>query len=312
MLNFRYHVVSLVAVFLALGIGILVGYGALDRPTVDFLQNRIGTVEANAEQRRQENEQLQSELDRQDEASSATSPFAVTDRLTEVPVAVVAVRGVDGETVTRAVTLARRGGGVAPGILWLEEPWALEEDEQVDALATALGLAAADTKAELRRDALVDLEGRLVGGPPAAGDDSLGALADAGFVTFEAVGEDGGSLAELGGPGTRVLLIVGTDDVLRTRQVLVPIARAAVLDQLALVVGEVFVDGEDAPARGALVSNIRSDEALASRISTVDSLDQPTGDAVALLALADLERNVVGHYGFGEGATAPAPEWWQP
>ncbi len=49
MINFRFHLVSLVAVFLALAIGIVMGYGVLGQPTVDTLQDRIDVVEANAE-----------------------------------------------------------------------------------------------------------------------------------------------------------------------------------------------------------------------------------------------------------------------
>ena len=58
MINFRFHLVSLVAVFLALAVGVVMGYGILGQPTVSGLQNRIDTVEANAEAKRAENEQL--------------------------------------------------------------------------------------------------------------------------------------------------------------------------------------------------------------------------------------------------------------
>lgn len=310
MLNFRYHVVSLVAVFLALGLGILVGYGALDRPTVDFLQNRIENVQANAEQRRQENEQLQAQVDRLDQATDAAAPFAITDRLTDANVLVVAVRGVDGETVTNLVELARQGGASAPGILWLEERWALAGEADADALVTATGVPTG-TKAEVRTAAFEAFSTRLAFGN-GTDDDELRALVDAGFVAYEPVGEATDSLADLGGPVTRLMLVVGTGDSLRTRQVLTPIAGTAVANGLLVVSAELFAESDNGLARGALVSNIRNDETLAARVSTVDDLDQPSGNVVALLALADLARNVVGHYGFGEGATAAAPEWWQP
>ena len=44
MLNLRYHVVSLVAVFLALGIGVIMGATVIDRVTVDQLRNRLDSV----------------------------------------------------------------------------------------------------------------------------------------------------------------------------------------------------------------------------------------------------------------------------
>ena len=40
MINFRFHVVSLIAIFLALALGVVMGYGVLGQPTVDTLQGR--------------------------------------------------------------------------------------------------------------------------------------------------------------------------------------------------------------------------------------------------------------------------------
>src|SRR5262245_38559963 len=103
------------------------GYGVLGQPTVEGLQNRIDTVEANAEARRRENDDLREQLERMESASAALDPFAVTDRLTDVPSLVVAVRGVDAAVVNRSVELATTAGGDAPGVLWLEDKWALAD-----------------------------------------------------------------------------------------------------------------------------------------------------------------------------------------
>lgn len=309
MISFRFHLVSIVAVFLALAVGVVMGYGVLGQPTVEGLQARIDTVEANAEARRQENEQLQAEVERLEAATAATDPFAVTDRLTDVPTVVLAVRGIDDEVVKRTVELARTGGAVAPGILWLEGKWALSEATDRSALAQIVGVTG-NRRAPVRDAGWSALAERLVSGRSFS-DDTLRALADAGFVTFEGIETEVG-LADLGGVGTRALLALGTAGAIPSRVVAVPLARAAVAAGLPLAVGEAFVDGDDTPARGSLVNAVRSDDALAQEISTVDDLDQPTGPAVAVLALSDLGRDVVGHYGFGDGATAPAPEWWQP
>ncbi|NLA37006.1 MAG: copper transporter, partial [Actinobacteria bacterium] len=40
MINLRFHIVSIVAVFLALAIGILTGSTLLDRATIEVLQDR--------------------------------------------------------------------------------------------------------------------------------------------------------------------------------------------------------------------------------------------------------------------------------
>ena len=46
MINFRFHIVSLTAVFLALGIGLMLGTTFLDTATVDSLRERQEELEA--------------------------------------------------------------------------------------------------------------------------------------------------------------------------------------------------------------------------------------------------------------------------
>jgi Copper transport outer membrane protein, MctB len=310
MINFRFHLVSLVAVFLALAIGVVAG-GALGQPTVDTLQSRIDTVEANAEQRRAENEELRAELDRVDGALDEGSEFAVTNRLTNVPTSVVAVRGVDEEAVSRTVALARRAGATAPGVVWLEDRWSLPERDDVQALAEALGLPATGRRAALRSDGWDALAARLAEGAPASGPDPLRALADAGFVTVAGVGSDAPPLERIGGTSTRALLVTGTGAAVPPRLVIEPFARVALDRGVPLVAAEAFPDDTEGTDRGDALEGLRSNEALTERVSTVDNLERTQGSVAAVLALADLERGIVGDYGIGEGAERQLPEWWQ-
>jgi hypothetical protein len=308
-INFRFHLVSLVAVFLALAVGVVMGYGVLGQPTVETLENRIDTVEANAEARRLENDALRADVERLEGSLDALEPFAITDRLVESRVLVVAVRGVDPETMQGVVELARRAGASAPGILWIEQRWSLPEAEDRDALAAVLEIDAT-RRAALRDRGWRALIQRLDTGPSLASD-VLSALTDADFVSFEGLGGDV-PLADVGGAGTAVLFVVGTDGVIGARQTLLPAAQAAVEFGMPLAGAELYRSVVDGPVRGSFVGVIRADETLAAEVPTVDDLDLPAGSAVALLSLTDLLRGVVGHYGFGEGATTAVPEWWQP
>jgi hypothetical protein len=308
-INFRFHLVSLVAVFLALAIGVVMGYGVLGQPTVQTLENRIDTVEANAEARRLENDALRADVERLEGTLDALEPFTITDRLVESSVLVVAVRGVDAETMQGVVALARRAGASAPGILWIEERWSLSETEDRNALAGALEIDAT-RRATLRGRGWRALIQRLDTGPSLASD-LLRTLTDADFVSFEGIGGDV-ALGDVGGLGTEVLFVLGTDGVIGARQTLLPAAQAAVEIGIPLASAEVYRGFEGGPVRGSLVGVVRTNEALAGEVPTVDALDLPAGSAAALLSLADLLRGVVGHYGFGEGATTAVPEWWQP
>ena len=311
MINFRFHLVSIVAVFLALAIGIVMGYGVLGQPTVDTLQDRIDVVEANAEERRVENDELRAQLDQQGTAMEQSAPFSVSDRVGDVRALVLAVRGIDEDAVARVVELARRGGAEAPGIIWLESKWALESRDDVTALATALGLTATGKRAPLRADAFDALVTRLSTGASSTDTDALRALVDAGFVTLDGAGNDAPAPASLGGIGTRAVLVTGAAADVPARLVVAPIARVAVDEDLPLVAGELFPDGTEDAERGDSLTAIRDDDTLEAEVSTVDDVERVEGAVATVLALADLGRGVVGHYGVGDGTERQLPEWWQ-
>ena len=314
MINFRFHLVSLVAVFLALAVGVVMGYGILGQPTVSGLQTRIDAVEANAEARRVENEKLRADLDRANEAIDASAPFSVTDRLRAVPAVVVAVREIGEGAVRRISTLARTAGAAVPGTVWLESKFALGSKDDVKALAGALAVPASTKRTALRAQAWAILASSLGSGSAASIRDSLAALVAAGFVTLDGGQGSGSGASEIGGPGARVVLAVGTDGGFASRFLVGGFATAAVVANVPLVVGEVFAEGDakrDAK-RGAALSPILDDGRLSAQVTTVDDLEWTTGSVAAVLGLSDLGRGVVGHYGFGDGAKRLLPEWSQP
>jgi len=71
-------------------------------------------------------------------------------------------------------------------------------------------------------------------------------------------------------------------------------------------------DADGVPSRGVVLANVRDDEGLRVRLSTVDDFDLVDGRIATVLATADLGRDVTGRYGFGAGAEAPMPAWWVP
>lgn len=67
MINFRYHVVSLTAVFLALAIGLVVGTAALNGPVADSLKETVNGLRKDNQQMRQTVNSLQKQLDMEEE-----------------------------------------------------------------------------------------------------------------------------------------------------------------------------------------------------------------------------------------------------
>ena len=114
MINFRFHLVSLIAVFLALGLGILVGSTVIDQGIVNRLDSEINGVrkensarEATSRQLSQENSQLQQFIDQ-------SAPFVGDGRLDQHSVAVIAERGVDSGVVKHTEQALQAAGAEVP------------------------------------------------------------------------------------------------------------------------------------------------------------------------------------------------------
>jgi hypothetical protein len=311
MINFRFHVISLIAVFLALGLGIVVGSTVVDDAIVDRLERDIDRVEAESDQRDRENDELRDQLEVANTYQRDTAAYTVEARLAGIPVAVIAERGINGDAVNDAVDLLRTGGAEVPGVLWLEPQWRLDDVEQVRALKEATG--ATGSKVAARAFALDALATRLVEGPPppaAAGEepavDLIGALRGAGFLGYDG---DDEQLAEFASRPARALVLTGTGTELGDAGVTVAAARAFSDAGVETTVGEVYTArGDDAPPRGATLSAVRTDDDLAAAVSTVDDVDMLHGRVAAVLALEALATGGVGHYGYGDGADSPVPE----
>src|SRR6478609_3887839 len=99
MINFRFHLVSLVAVFLAMGLGILVGSTVIDQKIVNRLDTEIRRVSKDNDARKAESKKLASENADQQDFIGLVAPYVADGRLDGQSVAIVAERGVDGGVV---------------------------------------------------------------------------------------------------------------------------------------------------------------------------------------------------------------------
>jgi hypothetical protein len=101
----RYHATSLIAVFLALAVGILIGaeFGgdALTQTRKDLEHSLVG----NLQDARSEADQLSGELGRSDEFGERVYPVLTRDQLSEQQIAIVAFGGLPGD-ITAAVEQA--------------------------------------------------------------------------------------------------------------------------------------------------------------------------------------------------------------
>ena len=317
MINFRFHVVSLVGVFLALALGVVIGSTVVDRAIVDRLSSQIDSVRERADAERAENRALRDQIKGLETFIAQSQPQVTGRRLNQVPVTVVAVRGVSDEDVRASVDLLKGAGALVPGVLWVEDGLGVPDPAARAKLVEAVGdtgLAVED----LRQIALEALGHRLAVGarvesattPGLSGVDTLVALNEAGLVTFDTLGGGSVGLDSWPSANTRILVIDGSQAHPAPGTVSIPILRSAAAAGGRLALGEVFRPTPTIKARGAVVKGVREDPALSRVISTIDDLDELRGQVSLTLALQELGTGRAGHYGTGPGATSqlPTPE----
>jgi hypothetical protein len=322
MINFRFHLVSLVAVFLALTVGIVVGATIVNQAAIDGLNNRIDAVENNAEKQRSENRVLTATVKQLESYLQTAAPYVVEGRLTAVPVVVVAERGVDRGTVRSLVTLLQDAGAQTPAIVWLQSKWLLDKPDDRTTLAKIVGGDAASSR--LRDRALAALAERLGtavssvsstttttdGAQPA---DVLGAMASAGFVSIEAAGASGTTdLSTFPSPGARAVVVSGEASDVAASPLVMALAREFVTLPVPTIATEIYRATDGQPARGSVLGPILDDGTLAKSVSTVDDVDLVQGQVAVVLAVAESGEAKVGHYGYGSDADQALPAWSGP
>jgi hypothetical protein len=308
-INLRYHIVSLVAVFLALGLGIVMGTTVIDRVTVDALNDRLDTVERSQGAIREENGRLKTQVDRGQDFAVGTRDQLLRGHLRNIPVMIVAVAGVDRRPVDELRQALVGAQAVLEGTIWFTPKMRLTSDGDVRALAGALDLPV-DRPEVVRRQALAKVAGAREAA--AAEASPFTALQLAGFITYEAPPVPTSTststpptLASLPLVNTRYLVISGAGADVGDDVVAVPLVQAYAQASGRVVAAESGVDSDG--GRAVFVGLLRGDS-LAARMSTVDNIESPMGQTAAVLALEDLGVPRFGHYGVGPGAQRLLPQ----
>jgi len=164
-INLRYHIVSLTAVFLALGIGLTLGSTFLDRVTVDTLKNQLDTVQARVDETEAENSSLRDRLTALEEREAGLmdglAERLVAGHLDEVPVLVVAAAGTPEPLIDRTLA-ALTGAGAQPVGTWeLTDRWDLDDEEEIRDLSDVLDVRTDDAD-RLRRNGAIRLADAIV------------------------------------------------------------------------------------------------------------------------------------------------------
>ena len=310
MISFRYPIVSIVSVFLALAVGVALGGGPL-RGEVD--NTLVEQVEADRKAKadlRGQISALGAGNDFTDQFASEVAPQLVGGALEERPVTLLVLPGAEESVVSSLSELVQASGGSVSATIRVGDALVDVGNRQlVDQLGSQL------------------LDGvRDVSVPEDAGTyDRLGAVLARAIATDEDGGAEvddaansilsGLSTANLLSPagdldrrGSLVLVVSGDGpDNASSRE-----GASAIVSGLAAALdgatdGVVVAGPIEAAQRDGVVDVVRREVVTAQEVSTVDTLDRVTGQVVAVMALAEQARGEVGHYGSVDAADGVLP-----
>ena len=305
MISYRFHLVSLVAVFMALGVGVLTGTTVINRGVVAQLESRTDDLSGDLATIREEFDQLQAEADVWAVFGEEASASVLSGRLADREVVLVTQDGTSEENVAGVRRALETAGARVIASLAVSGRMAAANDGDREALATILGLDPADDPETLAAQAAALVAARLAGGPN--GSDTLERLLTEDFLVVQGAGLTDSGLRGLGGPNQAVVAVAGgpAASALQPESFLVPLVTDLALAGMPVVAGEASGLGEAEPP---FVTVLRGQAELSSLLATQDNVDQLPGQVGIALALEAVLRGEAGHYGVKDGASRPLPE----
>ncbi len=328
MVNFRYHIISIVAVFLALGVGVVMGSAVIDRAVVGTLREQQAAIARRIDEVLQENGHLQARLAEQQQTAEQLadegSQRLLSGALTGVPILVVAVNGAESSALDDVVETLRTADADYEGTVKLTERLALTSDEQRRDLARALGAPEESSVTELRALAVDRLSSTLVPATAGVEDEAapaspvagevLAELRAAGFVDYEPPEGRAGGISDLAMTGATVVLVSDGGVTLGYEEWVRPLVEDLTADRdgdgkpdVPLLAVEALAAEEVGESEAEFTQALRADDTLSARLSTVNNVDRFAGRLAAVLAIQDLAEGRVGHYGRGAQRLIPAP-----
>ena len=295
MITLRHHLLTIVAVFLALAAGVVLGGGPLSDvgPTAATSSGEADTAPAAD----------RAQTDYTESVVSALGPATVSGRLAERSVAVVTVPGADEQVVTALTEQVTAAGGTVSARYDLSadivDPG---QKSLVDTLGSQLltQQAEGDVAAEASTyDRIGQLLGLAIATKEAAGQDVNGkarAIVDA--VSGAGLMAKPGEVAQR---SPLVLVVLGTDAGDEGSDAIL----AGLAQGLAVQAGGVVVAGATSDGGEGQLGRLRADPVSAA-VATLDGVDTAAGRVATILTLQRSLTTPGGAFG-ASGADGPVP-----
>jgi Copper transport outer membrane protein, MctB len=317
-IDFRYHLVSIVAVFLALAIGIVLGSTELQGPTYNFLNRTTAKLQTELNQATSQRDTAQQQASEGELYAQAIEPAVLHNLLTGQRLLIVTEPGAQSSVVSGINSAAIEAGATVTGQINLAPKFFDTSATTQDSLnQTTLDVAQTasitlDPSATYQQQAAQMIASEILTTSPASPNGQPASDPGANAGTMLQAYAASQFLSTTGQPATPATLAIvvtpqnapsdGSADPLD--QVLIPLVQELAAKSSATVVA----GSSSGSGAGSPIAVLRSNN-VASQVSTVDDADLVSGQTVAIQALAMLlGGGKAGSYGFAaNGATAVAP-----
>lgn len=295
MISFRHHLVSLVSIFLALAVGVVLGGGPLSevgRGAGDDAERRAVSAQQRAED-------ATSAAAYSDTFATSVAPLVYADGLSGRDVAIVALPGADTEVLDALTAQVGAAKGRVTGVHTLQEGMVDPgEKALVDTLGSQLvtqagpGAATADATTYER---IGQLLGRGIASKNVAGE----TIDETGQEILDSLGGAGLATAAAGATKRAPLVLVvlgeepadqdgdhaGNDAIL-----------AGIVAGLRATATGVVLAGSTASGADGQLGRLR-EEQVAAQLATVDGVERPLGQVTAVQALIGVLGGSAGSFG---------------
>ncbi len=299
MISFRYHLVSIIGVFLALAVGIVVGTTALNGPVTTDLRHQVNSLKSDRATLSNQVKSLQSQVGNAGQFASTFGSQLVAGTLKNKPILLVGLPGVaTGMEDGIAAQLTAAGAQITGRLNLANDYIDQSQAGKIDSMVTSnhpIGLTLTQTS-DARILGAETLAYVLLGSGQAT--DLKSALSS--FANLHMLSSNASDV----NPAKSIVVIAsGT------------IAKGAYGGQAELDLvtalqakgGNVVVAGDTGSATGGGTVALVRQSSVKSSVSTVDNADTPYGQVSTALAMAQLENSQTGHYGTAPGADALFP-----
>jgi hypothetical protein len=319
-IDFRYHLVSIVAVFLALAIGIVLGSTELQGNTIDVLRTSSNLLKNELDQSNAERNTAQSQLQYNESFINKAESRLVANALPGDRIVLVTEPGASSVVISGVKQAATDAGATVTGEVAIQPKFndlsgvtqsSLAGINSTLASADGTSLATPSNDQTLNQQQAAQLIGTAIlatstadqttGLSTADATTLLSAYAQAGYITITPAVTNRATLAVIVTPDTSPA--DGQNDP--GTQVLLAMAQEFAGESAATVV--VGSTSGSSPA-GSPIAAVRA-SSVASLVSTVDNADVTTGQVSTIWALADqLGGGKPNSYGIsGASAVSPVP-----